>query len=319
MFQASKHVPEDSHFRLLEAAGASDVNGTHQLRLHQLLRDACRRTSSSWRSGSSRTAWATCSRRWTRPRSPTSRTSSATSGGRAPRTPPYGMAEEAVFQTLFPKGASLLRRGHRLARRHPGREARRREAASSASSTRRTTRRCAIVGDFEPAQARPLVTKYFGTLKRGAAVPAVKVEHDRRSPPSAAQVVPSRVELPRVYMAWLTPPYFKPGDAEADIAAQILGGGRSSRLYKKLVYERQIAQDVSACAVVAAAAVGVPDRSDGAAGPAPPRSSRRRSTRSWRRWHAAPPDAREVRAGAQHDRDRASSAASRASAAWPIG
>ena len=47
-------------------------------------------------------------------------------------------------------------------------------------------------------------------------------------------------------MAWLTSPIFKPGDADADIAATILGGGRSSRLYKKLVYEKQIAQNVIA-------------------------------------------------------------------------
>src|SRR5260370_21692690 len=46
-------------------------------------------------------------------------------------------------------------------------------------------------------------------------------------------------------MAWLTSPIFKPGDAEADLAARILGGGKSSRLYKKLVYEKQIAQDVA--------------------------------------------------------------------------
>jgi zinc protease len=47
-------------------------------------------------------------------------------------------------------------------------------------------------------------------------------------------------------MTWLTPPIFKPGDADAELAASILGGGRSSRLYKALVYEKQIAQTVSA-------------------------------------------------------------------------
>jgi zinc protease len=47
-------------------------------------------------------------------------------------------------------------------------------------------------------------------------------------------------------MAWITPAFFKPGDADADVAASVLGGGNSSRLYKKLVYEKQIAQDVSA-------------------------------------------------------------------------
>src|SRR6185295_8783638 len=54
------------------------------------------------------------------------------------------------------------------------------------------------------------------------------------------------VELPRIYMAWLTPPIFKPGDAEAQLAAKILGQGKSSRLYRTLVYDKQIAQDVAA-------------------------------------------------------------------------
>jgi zinc protease len=69
------------------------------------------------------------------------------------------------------------------------------------------------------------------------------------TPPITAErraVVTDRVELPRVYMAWITPAFFQPGDADADVAASVLGGGNSSRLYKKLVYEQQIAQDVTA-------------------------------------------------------------------------
>ncbi|MBE3098754.1 MAG: insulinase family protein, partial [Planctomycetes bacterium] len=103
----------------------------------------------------------------------------------------------------------------------------------------------AIVGDFDKAEGRALVEKYFGPLKRGSDVSKVAAE----TPPVTAErraVVKDRIELPKVYMAWITPPIFKPGDADADIAARILGGGRSSRLYKKLVYETQIAQDVAA-------------------------------------------------------------------------
>ncbi len=59
-------------------------------------------------------------------------------------------------------------------------------------------------------------------------------------------MVPDRVELARVYMGWLTPPAYQPDDAELAVAAQILAGGKSSRLYKSLVYGRQIAQDVDA-------------------------------------------------------------------------
>jgi zinc protease len=47
-------------------------------------------------------------------------------------------------------------------------------------------------------------------------------------------------------MAWLSPPIFTPGDAELDMLADVLAGGKTSRLYKRLVYELQIAQDVFA-------------------------------------------------------------------------
>ena len=55
-----------------------------------------------------------------------------------------------------------------------------------------------------------------------------------------------RVQLPRLYLAWLTPPHLAPGDAELDVVADVLAGGKNSRLYKRLVYDMQIAQDVSA-------------------------------------------------------------------------
>src|SRR5262249_13286862 len=50
--------------------------------------------------------------------------------------------------------------------------------------------------------------------------------------------------LPRVWFGWVAPPAFTPGDAEVDLAGQILGGNRSSRLYKKLVHEKQVASEV---------------------------------------------------------------------------
>jgi zinc protease len=59
-------------------------------------------------------------------------------------------------------------------------------------------------------------------------------------------VLEDRVQLPRLYMAWVTPPVFAPGDAALDAVAGVLAGGKNSRLYKRLVYELQVAQDVSA-------------------------------------------------------------------------
>jgi zinc protease len=55
-----------------------------------------------------------------------------------------------------------------------------------------------------------------------------------------------RVELPRLYMAWLTPPMFAPGDADLDLAADLLANGKTSRLYRRMVFDERIATDVSA-------------------------------------------------------------------------
>ncbi len=54
------------------------------------------------------------------------------------------------------------------------------------------------------------------------------------------------MELPRLYLNWLSPAIFSPGDADLDLAADVLGDGKSSRLYRSMVYERRIATDVTA-------------------------------------------------------------------------
>src|SRR5439155_2258057 len=55
-----------------------------------------------------------------------------------------------------------------------------------------------------------------------------------------------RVELPRLYVSWLTPPMFADGDAQLDLAADLLANGKTSRLYRRLVFDGRIATDVSA-------------------------------------------------------------------------
>ena len=60
------------------------------------------------------------------------------------------------------------------------------------------------------------------------------------------KTIEDRVQLPRLYLSWITPSLYAPGDAELDVVSQILAGGKNSRLYKRLVYDLQIAQDVTA-------------------------------------------------------------------------
>jgi zinc protease len=103
-----------------------------------------------------------------------------------------------------------------------------------------------IAGDIDPVRTRALVEKWFGDVKPGASS-VMPIAH----PPAALadvrrKTLQDRVQLPRLYLTWLTPPHFKPGDAELDVVSSILAGGKNSRLYKRLVYDLQIAQDVSA-------------------------------------------------------------------------
>lgn len=102
-----------------------------------------------------------------------------------------------------------------------------------------------VAGDLDVAAARGLVEKWYGSIPRGPSsaplvVPPVRLEAETRL------VHEDRVELPRLYLAWHTPARYAPGDAEMDVVAGVLGGGKNSRLYRRLVYDLQIAQDVSA-------------------------------------------------------------------------
>jgi zinc protease len=102
-----------------------------------------------------------------------------------------------------------------------------------------------VAGDLRTADARKLIEKWFGDVKPGPAPEPMTI-------PGAAltsvqkKTITDRVQLPRLYLAWLTPRHFEPGDAALDMVADVLAGGKNSRLYKRLVYDMQIAQDVSA-------------------------------------------------------------------------
>ncbi len=104
----------------------------------------------------------------------------------------------------------------------------------------------AIAGDVQTRDAFDEVRRYFGELPAGRPATPPELpptpEHDGAS----RLVLADRVELPRLYLSWPTPPLFAPGDAELDLLGDMLGGGKSSRLYRALVHERRIATDVSA-------------------------------------------------------------------------
>lgn len=102
-----------------------------------------------------------------------------------------------------------------------------------------------IAGDIDPVKTKAMVEKWFGEIPMGKPVPP----QDRTMASLAAEkrmTIEDRVQLPRLYMAWHSPATLTPGDAELDLLSSVLAGGKNSRLYKRLVYDLQIAQDVSA-------------------------------------------------------------------------
>ena len=75
---------------------------------------------------------------------------------------------------------------------------------------------------------------------------SIRCKRQPRSSATSASLLEDRVELPRLYLAWLTPAMFAEGDADLDLANDLLANGKTSRLYKRLVFDERIATDVSA-------------------------------------------------------------------------
>jgi zinc protease len=102
-----------------------------------------------------------------------------------------------------------------------------------------------IVGDIDEDRALALADRYFGGLPGGTG--ALRIWAPEAT--LAAEVnlsLHDRVELDRVYLAWHTVPHFEPDDAALVVLGDILGRGKSGRLYRKLVVERELTQDVGA-------------------------------------------------------------------------
>jgi zinc protease len=103
----------------------------------------------------------------------------------------------------------------------------------------------AIAGDIDAGPAIDLARRYFEEIPTGPRLDPVK------APPPAVTnerrlLLEDRVELPRIYMAWHAPALFEGGDAELDLIAEMLAGGKTSRLYRALVYDTRLATEIAA-------------------------------------------------------------------------
>lgn len=242
MFEGSKHVGPKAHFKYLEAAGANDINGTTEF-------DRTNYFETLPSNQLELALWLESDRMGflletlDHEKLANQRDVVRNERRQGIENAPYGLVDEEVYHQLFPKGHPYYAY---VIGSHEDIEAARLDDVRKFFATYYSPSNAtlAIVGDFEPAAVKQMVKKYFGTFRPGPAVPAVQATTPKILKEKRVTVT-DQIELPRIYMAWLTPPIFKSGDADADLVSILLGGGKSSRLYKKLVYEKQIAQDVS--------------------------------------------------------------------------
>lgn len=159
---------------------------------------------------------------------------------------PYGKVELRLPELLYPKGHPYH---HPVIGSHEDLEAASVEDVRSFFSTYYSPANASLVvaGDVRPADVEALAAKYFGPLP-GTGRPATRA---KAGPPArlgrvVRETLDDRVELTKIIMAFPSPAVFEPGDAELDLLAGVLARGKASRLYKALVYDRELAQSVQA-------------------------------------------------------------------------
>ena len=103
----------------------------------------------------------------------------------------------------------------------------------------------AVVGDFNPLEAKKLIQKYFGELPKGEPVQRPEVALGKLEA-SKRLVYEDRVQVPRLYIQWPTVGFKRDDEYPLSVMSSILSGSRTARLTKALVYDSQIASQVSA-------------------------------------------------------------------------
>src|SRR5215207_10038519 len=158
---------------------------------------------------------------------------------------PYGLAGMAIVSALYPAehpyhwltigGADDIRAAHIDDVRaffqryyHP----------ANASLT--------LAGDVDTEMGILLADEYFSEVPAGVKPGPIAAPAPSPPPEDVRLVLEDRVELPRLYMAWHSPALFADDDAELDLVAEVLSSGKTSRLYRALVYEQRIATEVAA-------------------------------------------------------------------------
>jgi len=241
MFEGSEHVGEKAHIKIVDGAGATDVNGTtsfdrtnyfetlpaNQLELGLWLESD---RMGFLMEGLDRVKLAN--------QRDVVRNERRQGEGR-----PYEVADEQVYHLLFPKEHPYF--GNVIGS-HADIEAARIADIRDFHQQFYTPNNAsiAIAGDFNPAQLKALLTKYFGPIPQGPPVAPVNVPTPAITEQRRATVTDT-VKLPQVKIAFLSPAIFTPGSDDTSAAIFALAGGKASRLDQAMVIKTQMAQSVT--------------------------------------------------------------------------
>ncbi|HEY6401008.1 MAG TPA: pitrilysin family protein, partial [Blastocatellia bacterium] len=241
MFQGSKNHDTD-YFKALEAIGATDLNGTTD-------NDRTNFFQNVPSNALERTLWVEADRMccllpsMTPERLDNQREVVKNERRQSYDNQPYGLVDERVDAAMYPT-------------HHPyswpvigymdDLTAASKQDVENFFKEYYTPNNCTLViaGDIDIAKTKAMVEKYFGPIPPGPPVGRMKAwipELQRE----VRLKMDDRVNLPRLYISWPGPSRFSQSEASLDLLANILGQGKSSRLYKRLVYDLKIAQDVS--------------------------------------------------------------------------
>ena len=242
MFQGARDIPEDTWFPMLEGAGASMVNGTTDFdRTNYFETLPSNQLELALWMESDRMGFLTDT--LTQARLDNQRDVVRKERQQSTENVPYGIAEEHFFKLLFP--APHPYNGVVIGS-HKDLEAATLDDVKGFFKTYYAPNNAtlAIVGDITPDAAMALVHKYYDDIPR-AADPAPLDVKTQAITTERREALTDEVQLPKVYLGWVTSPDFQPGDAELTLAASVLADGKSSRLYTELVDKQQIAQSVN--------------------------------------------------------------------------
>ena len=241
MFEGSEHVGEKAHIKFVQGAGATDVNGTtsfdrtnyfetlpaNQLELGLWLESD---RMGFLMEGLDRTKL-------------TNQRDVVRNERRQGEGQPYELANEKVFQLLFPKEHPYFAN---VIGSHTDIEAARIADIRDFHQQFYTPNNAsiAIAGDFDPKGLKELLNKYFGPIPKGPEVAPVNTVTPAITSQRRATVT-DKVQLEQVDIAFLTPPAFTQGANETQVAIFALAGGKASRLDQAMVIKTQVAQSVN--------------------------------------------------------------------------